>query len=387
MHHFVTPGKLILAAFLGFAACHHSMAAAERNPFTTDVFVKGTNGYHSYRIPALIVAKNGTLLAFSEGRKNSLSDHGDVDLVLRRSHDNGGTWQQLQLVYEEGDTTKITIGNPCPVLDRRTGRIWLPFCRDNNDILMTFSDDAGQTWAKPRVITESVKKPAWGWYATGPGVGIQLAGGPHAGRLAIPCDHRERLGGKWVMLSHVFYSDDHGRSWQLGGSVARHTDECQIVEMAGGTLMINMRNYWGRTGKRPERDKMRAVAVSRDGGATWGPLRFDKTLVEPICQASFLRYSTSANGGRNRLLFANPASPKTRQRLTIRLSYDEGRRWPVARVLHRGPSAYSSLAVLPDGTVGCLYEGGKRDAYEKILFTRCSLRWLTRGKDASSSRP
>ncbi|HUG90452.1 MAG TPA: sialidase family protein [Planctomycetaceae bacterium] len=355
------------------------LAAAE--PFRSDVFVSGTEGYHTYRIPAVVVTTKGTLLAFCEGRKTSRADHGDIDLVLRRSADGGRTWQAMQVVYEEGGDAAITIGNPCPVVDGKTGRVWLPFCRDNDEVFVTFSDDEGMTWAEPRRITGSVKRPGWGWYATGPGVGIQLQHGPHAGRLVIPCDHREPIDGRPVMYSHVFYSDDHGETWKLGGSVDRHTDECQVVELADGRLLINMRNYWGRDGGEPAKGNQRALATSSDGGATWQGLRFDETLIEPVCQASLLRIPSAGEENRTRLLFSNPASRTTRERLTVRLSADEGRTWPFDRVLHTGPAAYSCLAVLPDGSVGCLYEAGDKHAYEKIEFAAFSLEWLAAARE------
>ena len=342
----------------------------------TDVFISGTGGYHTYRIPAIIVTPRGTLLAFCEGRKTSRSDHGDLDLLLRRSTNNGQTWTPTQIVYEEGGEAEITIGNPCPVVDQETGRIWLPFCRNNDDVLITFSDDDGETWARPTEITDSVKPSSWGWYATGPGVGIQLTQGQYAGRLVIPCDHSQQLDGSRVMFSHAFYSDDHGENWRLGGTVDRHTDECQVVELSDGALMMNMRNYWGRSGQQPDKDKMRVVALSRDGGESWGELRFDETLIEPICQGSLLRYSAQGEASSARLLFSNPASKTTRERLTVRLSPDEGATWPAALLLHEGPAAYSCLTVLPEGSIGCLYEGGDKDAYEKIIFARFSLESL-----------
>lgn len=351
------------------------------DPYQIGVFISGMEGYHTFRIPSLTVTPKGTLLAICEGRKSGRSDHGDLDLVQKRSTDGGTTWGPLELIYEEGGTEKITIGNPCPVVDRDTGAIWLPFCRDNDDVLLTSSTDDGATWAKPRDITKDVKKDGWGWYATGPGVGIQLARGTHRGRLVIPCDHRETVDGEPTKFSHVFYSDDHGASWQLGASVDLHTDECQVVELEDGRLMINMRNYWGRTAKIVERGGMRAVAWSGDGGVSWSKLRFEKALPEPVCQASFLRYSWKMDGGRSRLLFSNPPSDARRENLTVRLSYDEGETWPIAKRLYTGPSAYSSLAVLPDGRIGCLYESGRRSAYEWIRFVRFSLSWLTDGQD------
>ncbi|MBZ0258158.1 glycoside hydrolase, partial [bacterium] len=207
-----------------------------------DLFVSGENGYASYRIPSLLVSKQGSLLAFCEGRKNSSSDHGDIDLVERRSTDGGATWSQQSIVYEEGGGQNITIGNPCPVVDQDTGRIWMTYCRDNDDVFALYSDDDGVSWSKPVSITSSVKKPGWSWYATGPGVGIQKKMEPHKGRLIIPCDHREAVNGQSVKMSHIFYSDDGGETWELGGTVGLHTDECQLVELSNGDLMINMRN-------------------------------------------------------------------------------------------------------------------------------------------------
>ena len=299
--------------------------ARAKEPYRTALYVSGKEGYHTFRIPSLIVTKKGTLLAFCEGRKTSQRDQGDIDLVLKRSTDRGGTWSGLQMVYEEGGTEEITIGNACPVIDNATGTIWLTLCRDNKDVLVTSSKDDGKSWTKPIDITADVKKSDWVWVATGPGVGIQMKRGRYRGRLVIPCDHAVQIGGKRVMVSHVFYSDDGGKSWRLGGSLDRHTDECQVVELTDGSLMLNMRNYWGRSGGRPERGGKRAIAISKDGGETWSELSFDDTLVEPVCQASFLRYSDTDWGERNLLLFSNPASKTSRHRLTVRLSDSEGK--------------------------------------------------------------
>jgi sialidase-1 len=348
----------------------------------TDVFISGKEGYHTFRIPALLVSPKGTLLAFCEGRKTGRGDHGDIDLVLKRSSDGGKTWGPLSVVHEEGGTAKITIGNPCPVVDRDTGVLWLTFTRDNVDVFTTSSKDDGATWSKPEKITAQVKKPGWTWYATGPGVGIQLRAGPHKGRLLIPCDHREPYEGRAATFSHCFFSDDHGKTWKLGASVAPHTNECQVAELSGGVVMINMRNYWGKDGKQPEKGKMRAVALSRDGGQSWGTLHFDRSLIEPIVQASLLAVP-AGKGTKVQLLFANPASTTTRHRLTVRLSPDEGKTWPSARLLHAGPAAYSCLAGLSDGTVGCLYERGQKSAYERITLARFGLDWLKEGKGSA----
>ena len=135
----------------------------------TNVFTSGQDGYHTYRIPAVLVSPSGSLLALCEGRRNNQWDHGDIDLLMKRSEDGGRSWSAQQVVYsEEGE---ITIGNPCPVVDAETGTIRMLFCRDNMDVLVTHSTDDGWHWSDPTDITEGVKKREWAWYATGPGGG------------------------------------------------------------------------------------------------------------------------------------------------------------------------------------------------------------------------
>lgn len=351
------------------------LPAAAAPPDKFDVFVSGKEGYHTFRIPALIVSPKGTVLAFCEGRRNSTSDTGDIDTVLKRSLDGGRTWQPLQVVADDGPNT---IGNPCPVVDRDTGTIWLPLTRNLGDegqgviidgkskgsrtVWLTHSMDDGVTWAKPIEITAAVKRDDWTWYATGPGCGIQLK----SGRLVIPCDHKV-LGTK-AYRSHVMYSDDHGRTWKVGGVLGEKTNECQIVERSDDSLMLNMRSYHGKN--------RRAVAISKDGGLTWSEVTLDEGLMEPVCQASFIRFGARKAGeAKDRLLFANPASTK-REKMTVRLSPDGGATWPVGKVLHEGPAAYSALAELADGTIGCLYECGEKSAYERITWARFPLAWL-----------
>jgi sialidase-1 len=340
----------------------------------TTVFTAGEGGYHTYRIPALIVTKGGTLLAMCEGRKTGRGDHGDLDLVQKRSTDGGKTWGPLELIYEEGGTAKVTIGNPCPIVDQATGVLWLPYTRDNDQVFMMSSSDDGKTWSKPREITADVKQKDWSWYATGPGNGIQLTRGKYAGRLVIPCDHR--VGGvakddksNWDSAgrSHVIYSDDRGATWKLGGAAGFGTNECAVVERTDGSLLLNSRSYRGKA--------CRAISVSTDGGATWQPTQDEPALVESVCQASMIR------GAGDALLFCNPATPRGRHHLTVRLSLDDGKTWPHSRLLCEGSSAYSSLALLPSGEIGVLYE---RDDYKTLTLARFSQDWIKAGTDGKS---
>lgn len=343
--------------------------------FQQDVFVSGSEGYHTLRIPALVSTPRGTLLAFCEGRATR-ADLGDNDLVLKHSTDGGRTWSQLQQVYEEGTHT---IGNPTVVVDEDTNTIWLVMLRNGSDVLLTQSRDDGKNWSKPVDITEQVKRPEWKFYAVGPGIGIQIRHGQHQGRLVIPAYHRTTADKSGPSAAHVFYSDDHGQTWKLGGTAGLHTNECQLAETLDdgkSVLLLNMRNHWARSGGRPDLAGRRLVSRSTDGGATWSEPEPDSELIEPTCQASILSYRDPSDD-RGGLLFSNPAA-KGRTNMTVRLSEDEGRTWPVARTINPGSSAYSCLAALPNGRIGLVYE---RDDYGRITFASFTLGWLRQTND------
>lgn len=337
---------------------------------SVDVFTSGNEGYDTFRIPAVVRAADGSLLAFAEGRVGGRGDSGNIDLVLRRSVDDGRSWTPLQVVWDdEGNTC----GNPCPVLDATTGRLHLLMTRNlgidhesmiinqtstgTRTVWVATSDDHGVTWSKPVEITSTTKRPDWTWYATGPGNGIQLRSGEHAGRLMVPCDHIEA--GTKKYFSHVIVSDDHGVSWRLAGRTPTdQVNECAVAELTDGSLLLNMRNY--------DRSKRtRAQSRSSDGGATWSAIERHPGLPEPICQASMIATDEGA-----RLVFSNPASSDGRVAMTVRSSDDGGRGWSEGLLLHAGPSAYSSLVLLDGGQVGCLFECGAGHPYERIRFTR-----------------
>lgn len=350
------------------------------DPEQTDLFVGGQGGYHTIRIPALITTTKGTVLAFAEGRKDSSADHGAHDIVLRRSFDGGKTWGPMQVIVNGGTNA---LNNPTTVVDRDTGITWLPIIRTStkkyknnaeiekargriSDMWVLHSDDEGATWIGPTDITKSVNRPEWKRIVPGPGIGIQM----HSGRLVIPCNHV--IGTE--ATDHVIYSDDHGKTWQLGGSTDAKTDENQVVELADGSLMLNIRNYMQKG--------HRGISFSKDGGLNWSKVASDPALIEPVCMASLIRYTESPPFTKNRLLFSNPASQTERINLTVRVSYDEGKTWPIAKLLNAGPSGYSCLTVLPDMTIGCLYERGEHSSVEKLTFAHFSLEWLTDGADS-----
>jgi sialidase-1 len=369
----------LLALPIVVTAMTYAVAAAAEPFAQDDVFVGGRDGYKSYRIPALLTTRKGTLLAFCEGRKYTGKDADEIDLVLKRSFDLGETWQPLKTVWADGNTC----GNPCVVEDRDTGTVWLLLShnlagdlqadieagrgRGTRTVWVTRSDDDGATWATPTEITAAVKRPNWTWYGTGEGIGIQTA----SGRLVIPGEAREL--GTLKSYALVIYSDDHGRTWRPGGIVGDAFGESQVVELSDGSLLLNMRNH-NPTGT-TDVPRARGVAVSRDGGLTWSAARHDATLVEPFCQASILRLSSS-EPGKCRIAFSNPAGATAREKLTVRLSDDDGRTWPVARIVNERRSGYSCLAELSDGRLACLYETREAGSGDRLRLARFTLAWL-----------
>ena len=340
------------------------------------LFKAGDSGYACFHIPAIVKTGKGTLLAFAEARKKGCSDTGDIDLVLRRSTDAGKSWSSLQIVWDDGENVA---GNPAPVVDNETGAIFL-LCTwnlgndhesriidqtslDTRRIYVMQSGDDGSNWSQAKEITSTVKLPSWTWYATGPVHGIQLKSKPYKGRLIIPCDHIEA--GTKKYFSHVIYSDDHGSTWNLGGTTPQdQVNECTVAELPDGRLMLNMRNY-------DRRQKNRKVSISGDGGVSWTDLRDDPKLIEPICQAALL--DITFKGRRKVLGFLNPSDSLLRRNLELKLSSDEGQSWWVLSTVHAGSSAYSDLVQVNRQELGCLYEAGVLSAYDGIRFRKVAL--------------
>ncbi len=347
-------------------------------PEHVTVFKAGEHGYHTFRIPAVVRTPKGSLLAFAEGRRQGAADAGDIDLVMRRSDDGGGSWSPLVIVGDDGPDT---FGNPCVVVDHATATMWLFVIRtagaDKEQAIIDgrsrslprpwvlSSTDDGRTWSAPRDLTASVKRPDWTWYSLGPGIGIQA----RDGRLVIPGNHA--LAGSGIHRAHLIYSDDNGATWQIGAVATDGTNESQVVELSDGRLLHNMRNH----PPRPE-GNFRAIATSLDGGRTRSEVTFDRALVEPPAQASILSVPGDAPG-RGWIVFANPASAR-RERMTVRISDDDARSWRVSTLVYPGPSAYSGLVDL-GGDIGLIYERGRSSAYEEIAFVRLPRTWLLAG--------
>lgn len=304
-----------------------------------------------YRIPALAVSKKGTILAFAEARRTGGADVGDIDAVVRRSKDGGKTWGPEILIWDDGGKS---INNPCPVVDPKTGRIWICLGRwapyPNASQHVAYSDDDGSTWSKPKDVTQTLRKqmkPGDKIFIPGPGAGIVMTRGKYAGRLVIPMGFEP----------HVVYSDDHGETWKMGGRGGNAMGEARCVELTDGSLLFN-----GRTGT-----KKRALSIVAEGGTkdsteTWHA----DDLPDPSCQGAVLRHSWPGDGKPGLILYSGPGVNSARARGTLFGSYDEGKTWPWKLEYYQGGSGYSDACVLPDGRVAILFE---KDGKSHLGFT------------------
>jgi sialidase-1 len=341
-------------------------------------FVGGKGGYKVYRAPTLAKAKDGTLLAFAEGRVNGHEDEDDMDVVLRRSKDGGKSWEPMQVLANDG---KNPCKNQSPVV-LPSGRIllmwlwneWIPSESDRTTrrVYLQHSDDHGKTWSKKRDITDQAQRANWGWTGLGPVHGIVKRQAPNKGRIVLPSRHNTE---DTNMQSHVIYSDDDGETWKIGGSVPREkTTESTVVELSNGDLMLNSRNQ-------REDENHRVVSISKDGGKSFTNVYVDKQLVEPRgVQASLLFHSMNEDTGKANILFSNPAHKTYRSNGTLRLSTNDGKTWSEAVVYAPKPApyftGYSDIVKFGKGDIGVLYERGRFDEgdkkgarYEEIAFT------------------
>ncbi|MEM1355524.1 MAG: sialidase family protein [Planctomycetota bacterium] len=365
---------LLLSAAL---LCWGTSALADLAERVT-VFKSGEDGYHTYRIPAVVLAANGDLLAFCEGRRNSASDSGDIDLVMKRSTDQGATWGDLELICDHGEGV---IGNPAPVVDRATGDVIVLLTRQDpgthegairagrdrpREPMVIRSTDHGRTWTEPRSIAATATRPGWRWYATGPCHAIQLEQGDHAGRLVVPANFSAEGGAVNHQYSaHALLSDDGGMTWRIGavdetklGDNHINPNESTVAELPDGRLIFSTRDQRG------ESPATRAVAYSSDGGESFDrPYAEEPGLIGPVCQGSLLGIRSEKTF---RLLFSGPSKPGARERMQLRISDDHGATWHNGPILYEGVAAYSDLVELPDQRVGCLYE---IDRYRAIVWS------------------
>jgi sialidase-1 len=355
--------------------------------FRTVLRKRGDDGVACYRIPGLATTTNGTLLAVFDIRHKSCGDlPADIDVGLMRSTDDGATWSAMQHIMDfdaaEPNTKGNGVGDPCILVDQKTGTIFVAGLWSHGDrgwsgsgpgmspaetgqFLLTRSDDDGLTWSAPINITSQIKKSEWRLVLQGPGAGIQL----RDGTLVFPTQHRDANG-----QAHAFFifSKDGGKTWTSSAAIegpgVPETTEAQVAELSDGNILITLRNHAGKG----LRAWSRWEWSNNLAQGAWTPLTYENE--DPVCQASLIRANDDI------LIFANPASSITRSAMSLRFSRDDGRSWSAPRLLDPRPSAYSSMSILRDGSIGILYECGDAFAADTLTFARVPLEWVLSAK-------
>lgn len=354
-------------------------------PERTVLFNMGDYDSQYWRIPALVTAADNSLVAVVDKRGSSLGDlPNTISIMSRRSTDNGKNWSEPVVVAQGGNGK--TYGDPAVVLDKKTGNLICMFVGDQGlwnatpynrqGIYVSKSTDNGVSWSEPVAITDQVYANHSSWYAgfAGSGHGLCLKDGRLMFVLAIRATSATGV----PLHNYAIYSDDGGDNWTLSTNAATTAgDEAKVVELENGDILMSIRN--------PSKGN-RIFCKSTDRGQTWGKAYFETELKDPACNGDIIRYSYSTDEGsegKSRLLHSLPESTTTRENVTIYLSEDDGETWPIKKRLVDGYSAYSSLTVLSDGTIGALVEEGKWDSNLpgedgfQLVFYRFTMDWLT----------
>ena len=367
----------------------------------TVLFEARTEGYWNYRVPGIVCTRNGVVIASAEARKGTGGDWDGNDVLIRRSLDNGITWEAPQVIARSEQYGEGPISNFVMIRDNVDGTIQALYCHNYARVFSLSSTDDGVTFSEPVEITEELMQfrehYPWRVIATGPGHGIQLADG----RMVVPVWMSDGSGTEFGAgkLGHrpsdlaVIYSDDRGKTWHCGEFVA-HNDgrivnpnETTAVELSDGRVLLNIRSE--------SRERRRLISISSDGIRGWSQPQFNEALLEPICCGSILKLDQATESGipfilftnpdnlENKLTPAGPGRPHDRKRLTVKLSLNDCHAWPVSKILEEGPAGYSDLAQATDGAILCLYECGmnENNMYDTKTLTvaRFDMKWLTTG--------
>lgn len=391
----------IVGIFCSWISFLYSLSGSEE-PFVTKqvLFEEKTDGFSLYRIPGIVVTARGTILAYCEARKLREADRGEIEIHMRRSVDGGETFSPAQQIAHMGPRLprnphmsekkrgknmggpeEQTVNNPMAIAGR-DGLVHMVYCVEYARAFYMVSEDDGVSWSDPVEITYAMEgfrdELDWQVIASGPGHGIQMENG----RLAVPFwmttyEEDAPLG----KAACVIYSDDNGDSWKTGEIAIRGGGEPNMAQLADGRVILTSRNSHERN--------RRLASYSQDGATKWSSPRIVEDLLEPGCMAGMVAYSGGDRKSEPVLLFSNPNTTQrkhsARHDVTIKLSRDGGLTWPTEKLLEDGPSAYSDLAVMPDGTILCFYESGvdppkvkrNRDwAYANLILARFNLAWI-----------
>lgn len=385
--------RLALAkGLLGIAA-----ATASTLGFAFDAFAEGPrvqilrqggdDSVNTYRIPGIATTNAGTLLAVYDARHANARDlPADVDVALSRSTDGGRTWEAMKIIMDYDKNVPNShgngVGDPAILVDRTTGEIFVIALwsfgnrswhgsregmtpEETGQVVIVRSKDDGVSWSEPVNITSQIKDPKWHLVFQGPGAGIQLRDGTlvFAAQYITP-DRNSH--------SCFIWSKDHGDRWEISSSPTTgtpKTSEAQIAELTDGSLLLSMRNETDLGQRLWAIYSFEGDIAKGQWTAPWSD------VPDPRCMASLIRHPSGA------LLFCNPNSPRHRVGLTVRVSEDDGKTWSEGQLIDPAPSAYSCLTILQDGTIGVLYETGKKSPYENLSFTTFSLEWAKTGEN------
>ncbi|MEC3966944.1 sialidase family protein [Flagellimonas halotolerans] len=347
---------------------------------------KGQDGIDTYRIPGIATTNKGTLIAVYDNRYNDPVDlQEDIDVGMSRSTDGGQTWEPMKVIMDMGGFDGLPedqngIGDPAVLVDRRTNTIWVaalwlhgyPGERAWNasepgmspdktgQLMLVKSEDDGLTWSSPINITKMTKQPEWQLFFNGPGAGITMENGT----LVFPAQFKDA---ERVPHSTIIYSNDNGKSWQVGTGAKSETTEAQVVEVSQGVLMLNMRDDRNRANRKDSLNG-RSVATSRDMGKTWIEHPTSrKALIEPNCMASIIAHEHPERG--KLLFFSNPDSKTRRNHITVKTSFDLGMTWPEEHQIELYADdtyGYSCLSMIDENHLGILYEGTRELYFQKI---------------------
>ncbi|MBR2476474.1 MAG: exo-alpha-sialidase [Bacteroidaceae bacterium] len=343
------------------------------------VFTMGESGSQYYRIPAIVETENGTLVAIADQRGNALGDLPNIiSIVAKTSTDKGATWNSMVTIAQGSATAGTTYGDAVAVYDEETGKIITVFVGNENygtncvglwasnstyplRLYKSESSDNGASWTTPVDITESIYNAVYGsrtsWIGgfAGSGSAVQLKKGDKAGRLMFVVALRQNSTWGGNCSNYAVYSDDNGATWQVSTAACTSGDEAKVVELENGDLLMSIKN---RKDDSSNGSGYRLMAKSTDQGATWTTAEVNNNLMDPACNGDVVSIEYD---GQYYLLHSLPASTSTRENVTVYASLDGGETWPISRKIYDGYSAYSSLEVLNDGTIGILVEEGKWD--------------------------
>ena len=352
---------------------------------------RNQDGINCYRIPGLTTTNKGTLIAIYDNRYNNCKDlQEDINVGMSRSTDGGQTWEPMKEVIDMGEWGGLPnrlngVGDAAVLVDEKTNTIWVMGLwqhglspdkmswwgsktgmapEETGQIVIVKSEDDGVTWSKPINITSQMKDPSWYLFFDGPGRGITMSDGT----LVFAGQFKDK---DQVPHSTIIYSKDSGKTWHVGTGAKSHTTEAQVVELADGSLMLNMRDDRNHfNSKVADNLNGRSVAITKDMGKTWVEHSTSRSaLIEPNCMASIISYKDKK--GKQYLFFSNPADKRQRVNLSIKVSDDEGNTWdklPEVLLHKEANMGYSCLTIIDGKYIGILYEGNGDLYFQKVAI-------------------